>query len=85
MGFRAEPWTTWQDTPQELFGFTKREVTFVEFVDWVGQRCFPRERLDADRLLKKLGLKEYDPMAIVERTKGVITAQDEIWIDFDND
>lgn len=85
MGFRAEPWTTWRDTPQALFGFKKREVTFAEFSKWVETRCFPRERMDADKLLRQMGLKEYNPMAIVEITKGVITAQDEIWIDFDND
>jgi len=33
-------------------------------------RCFSREEADVGERLKELGLSDYDPMQIVERTKG---------------
>lgn len=82
--FRAEPWTTFMDTPLSLFGFEKREVSMQEFVKWTKTRCFPESRIDKEDLLKELGLDRYDTWEIVKKTRGELYAIDEFWIDFDN-
>lgn len=81
---KAEPGTTMIDLPIPLFGMNKREVTYEEFLEWIKIRCFPPERVDADIVLKRLGLKKYDVYDIVRITKGVMTGDDKFWIDFDN-
>lgn len=81
--FRAEPGLTCWDTPLSLFGYKKTEVTMQEFVDWVTKRCFPEERVDAQDVLREIGLEKYDAWEIVKRTNAVLTGFDDFWVDFD--
>lgn len=82
--FRAEPDVPQNDLPLDLFGFTGREVTSAAFFEWVSDRCFPAERVDAKKLLDFLGLKKYDPIAIVRKTGARLTGIDDFWVDWEN-
>ena len=63
-----------KDEPFSLF-YGKQKVHVTEYIDWLKTRAFPEYRCDADILLKKLGLKKYDPIAIATIT-GARMAQD---------
>lgn len=45
------------------------------------ERCFPESRGNKEALLKGLGLTEYDPLQIAEKTQGRM-ADDDMWIKF---
>ena len=45
----------------------------------VTERCFPKTRDHAKEILKELGLPFYDPLLIVEKTKGYM-AGDQQWL-----
>lgn len=70
--------------PFDLFGFKKRQVSMMQFIEWASERCFPEERIGAEILLKELGLDRYDGWEIVKKTKAKL-GQDYYSIDFDND
>ncbi len=70
------------DVPLTLFGLHDTEVPIEKFFKWVEKRCFTPERLDADKLLKSLGLKEYNALEIVKITGGRITSKDNFWVDW---
>lgn len=50
-----------------------------DFMDFLEERCIPRQRAGLREYLEMLGLAEYDPMAIVERTGGRM-AEDRQWL-----
>lgn len=77
----AEPAVPQHYLPFGLFGFDKREVPLSEFVIWAKQRCFPKERVDSDKLLEELGLDRYDSWEIVKITKAKM-GNDDYTIDF---
>lgn len=83
-GFRAEPNVPRIEIPLALFGRFKTEVTFTEFTAWATKRCFPPERVDAEDVLKALGLKTYDPWAIIQITEARLPMTDNFWIDFNH-
>ena len=47
-------------------------------------RCFPRERSNADKILKHMGLDSYDVLSIIRITHGAM-AHDFIWIKFEGE
>lgn len=53
--------------------------TWDDFEDFMRYRCFPETRGDAKQLLKQLGIDNYDPLQIIEKTCGKI-ADDNMWI-----
>lgn len=55
------------------------EPKWQDFEDFLSERCFPKTRGNCRRILEELGLTDYDPLQIVERTKGRI-ADDNMWI-----
>lgn len=55
--------------------------TWDDFEYFLEDRCFPRNRANAKDLLKNLGLTDYDPLQIVEKTSGR-TYEDEMWMKF---
>ena len=57
---------------------------YLAFVDFLESRCPPRERANIKELLSDWGLLEYDPLAIVKRTHGLMYA-DFIWVRFDDE
>lgn len=53
--------------------FGKNEnPTLEDFKDFLESRCFPRTVGDLKWHLEALDLQYYDPLAIVEKTKGVL-------------
>lgn len=54
--------------------------TWDDFMEFLEERCVPRERAGIREYLEALGLDEYDPMEIVKRTQGRM-AEDEQWIE----
>jgi len=67
--------------PFGLFGFNRREASWIEFCNWAESRCFPEDRVGVKEELAKLGMKDYIPLQIVEKTKGRL-ATDDFWVDF---
>lgn len=57
---------------------------YLAFIDFLESRCPPRERANLNELLSNWGLLEYDPLAIVKRTHGMMYA-DFIWVRFDGE
>lgn len=55
--------------------------TWNDFELFLQGRCFPRTRGDCKELLQEMGLTDYDPLQIVEITKGRLS-DDEMWLKF---
>ena len=58
--------------------------TMEDFADFLESRCFPRERRNREQLLADLGLKDYVPLSIVEKTHGR-QLEDYCWIRFEGE
>ena len=59
---------------------TAKMVSLVEdFEYFLESRCFPRGRDYMKDILRDMGLDSYDPLAIIEKTKGRM-AEDKQWI-----
>ena len=52
-----------------------------DFEYFLQDRCFPATRGNVKQLLKAIGVPNYDPLAVVEKTKGRM-AEDQLWIKF---
>lgn len=57
----------------------KVKPTWEDFQYFLESRCFPKTRDHLKSILQDLGLDSYDPLAIIERTKGRM-AEDRQWI-----
>ncbi len=68
------------DILHRAFGVVEKP-TWEQFQDFLADRCFPETRGNVKTLLKDLQLDSYDPLQIVEKTKGR-TADDNLWIKF---
>lgn len=55
------------------------EPTFEDYEEFVKSRCFPETRDKLKLELKKLDIPFYDPIMIIEKTKGRM-ADDDFWI-----
>lgn len=55
--------------------------TWQQFQEFLEDRCFPKTRGNMKAVLKELGIDSYDPLQIVERTRGR-TADDNLWLKF---
>ena len=55
--------------------------TWNDFENFLRDRCFPQTRGNCKELLREMGLTDYDPLQIVEKTKGRL-ADDEMWLRF---
>ena len=53
--------------------------TWQDFEQFLADRCFPETRGDQKQLLQALGLTDYDPLQIVEKTQGR-TTDDALWL-----
>lgn len=69
------------ELPISLFGWCKRKVDMISFIKWASERCFPEDRVDADKHLKDLGLDRYDGWEIVKFTNAKMPP-DPFWVDF---
>ena len=69
---------TTDDIIHRAFGI-KAKPTWEDFMEFLESRCFPRTRDQLRLILKDLELDFYDPLAIVEKTKGRM-AEDFQWL-----
>ena len=58
----------------------KRYPSWEDLESFLEERCIPRERAGLREYLEALGLEEYDPLAIILKTKGRM-AEDDQWIE----
>lgn len=66
------------DVIHRAFGI-KEKPAWSDFEEFLEDRCFPRTRDHLRLVLDDLGLDFYDPLAIIEKTKGKM-AEDLQWI-----
>ena len=57
--------------------------TWEDFEDFLEERCVPRQRAGLREYLASLGLDEYDPLAIIQKTQGRM-AEDDQWMEVDS-
>ena len=69
-----------EDILHRAFGVIE-DPTWNDFELFLKDRCFPATRGNVKDILKELQLTDYDPMQIVEKTKGK-TAEDNMWLKF---
>lgn len=55
------------------------EPNWNDFLDFLEERCVPRTRIGINNILQEMGLDEYDPIRIVEKTQGRM-AEDKQWL-----
>ena len=67
-----------KDVLLRAFGVNE-QPTWGDFEAFLAERCFPKTRGLLKDELKRLGLDSYDPLQIVEKTKGR-TAEDDMWL-----
>lgn len=53
--------------------------TWEDFQRFLAERCVPRQRAGLREYLEVLGLEEYDPLSIIEKTGGRM-AEDQQWL-----
>ena len=68
------------DMLHRAFGVVEHP-TWDDFETFLKERCFPATRGNAKEILKQLQLTSYDPLQIVEKTRGR-TAEDDMWLKF---
>jgi len=69
-----------KDILHRAFG-ANESPTWEDFHMFLQDRCFPQSRGNAKDILGELGLQDYDPLQIVEKTNGR-TAEDDLWVKF---
>ena len=69
-----------KDILHRAFGI-KEDPTWEDFYVFLQDRCFSKTRGDVKTVLAGLGLQDYDPLQIVEKTNGR-TAEDDLWLKF---
>lgn len=69
-----------KDMLRRAFGVIENP-TWDDFETFLKDRCFPATRGNAKAILKALQLTSYDPLQIVEKTRGR-TAEDDMWLKF---
>lgn len=68
------------DILHRAFG-TNEHPTWDDFNAFIADRCFSKSRGDKKAVLKAIGVDSYDPIQIVEQTKGK-TYEDNQWMRF---
>jgi transcriptional regulator with XRE-family HTH domain len=76
---RIETCNETDDIIHRAFGI-KAKPTWEDFEEFLESRCFPSTRDHLRLVLEDVGVDSYDPLAIVEKTKGRM-AEDLQWID----
>lgn len=69
-----------KDMLHRAFGVIEHP-TWDDFELFLKDRCFPATRGNVKELLKQLQLTSYDPLQIVEKTRGR-TEEDDMWLKF---
>lgn len=66
------------DLMYRAFGIND-EPTYLDYLEFLESRCFPRTRDKMKLILDELGIPFYDPFMIVQKTQGRM-AEDDFWI-----
>lgn len=69
-----------KDMLHRAFGVVE-EPTWDDFEGFLKDRCFPVTRGNVKDILDDLQITDYDPLQIVEKTRGR-TAEDDMWLKF---
>lgn len=70
------------DPVKTAFGNNSLPV-WTDFQAFLQERCVPKERAGLREYLEALGLDEYEPMKIIEKTGGRM-AEDQQWLEMEN-
>ncbi|MFR5875522.1 MAG: helix-turn-helix domain-containing protein [Eubacterium sp.] len=68
------------DIMKRAFGVNENP-TWQDFEDFLEERCLPKSRAMRKTVLSRIGIDSYDPIQILEKTKGR-TAEDNQYINF---
>ena len=60
------------------FGVNKTP-TWEDFLNFLADRCIPKTRCGLDYYLKEVGVSEYDPVQLVEKTQGRMAEDHKCW------
>jgi len=63
---------------------TNQNPTWAQYQEFLASRCIPKERAGLREYLEAIGLEEYDPLAIIRKTKGKM-AEDQQWLLIEED
>lgn len=69
------------DVVKTAFGNNKLP-TWEDFMNFLEERCIPKERSGIREYLEAIGVAEYNPLEIIRKTKGKM-AEDKQWIDIE--
>lgn len=69
------------DVVKTAFGNNKFP-TWNDFMDFLEERCIPKERAGIREYLETIGVAEYNPLEIIKKTKGKM-AEDNQWIEIE--
>ena len=64
--------------------FPRKKMDMITIMECLETRCYPRNRQSIKRILKTLGLKEYNPLEICKITHGIMR-NDYTWLRFDDE
>ena len=67
-----------EDVTRTAFG-ARQAPTWNDWLDFLEERCIPRQRAGLRHYLDALGLEEYDPFQIIQTTQGRMKEDDQ-WI-----
>lgn len=67
------------DPVKTAFGNNPRP-SWADFHAFLEERCIPRQRAGLREYLEAIGLAEYDPLQIIQKTKGRM-AEDQQWLE----
>ncbi len=71
--------------PVLLYGMDGKATPNAQRLDrFIADRCFPRTRQNADKLLESVGLSLYQPKLICRKTHGIV-AHDHFWLKYADD
>lgn len=68
------------DIMKRAFGVVENP-TWADFEDFLEDRCLPKSRAMQKTVLKRIGVDSFDPIQILEKTKGK-TAEDNQYLNF---
>ena len=66
------------DLMYRAFGIND-EPTYLDYLEFLESRCFPRTRDKIKLILDELDIPFYDPFMIVQKTQGRM-AEDDFWL-----
>lgn len=70
-----------EDVVKTAFGNNKLP-TWEDFTNFLEERCIPKERSGIREYLETIGVMEYNPLEIIQKTKGRM-AEDSQWIEIE--